>query len=699
MKAALKHLIFDLAGKDPEAVVVSFLTGDAERARSMVAEICSLLPDRRHFMVTAGPVPPMSGVETVVLEPGDAGQLWLQLHRRLRRYRIGMAPVLLDDPGYRPLRRAAFAFAPGKVLAFNGRGERHHLQLRTAISSLLFVRGVPLDRIHLRPRWLVPWSQNRTTVPAESWVVEGRSGTPLRPTVGVLSPYLPWPLAHGGAVRIYNLLREASREFDICLLSFAERAEPPDVGPLAGFCRKIVVVAKPELREPRWATWRPPEVVEYETPAMRSAIEKLRREEEIRLLQVEYTQLAPYGGDILVEHDVTQDLYRQVWDRTRTTPARWDWWRWRRFENRAVTRYARVVTMSDKDAALLATSNTRTIANGVDLDRYRPGPERPGRRFLFIGSFRHFPNVVAYRYLVEEIWPLVRRAMSDAELIVVAGPDPKLHWANFTGTTMLDVPPGVRLLEFVADVRPLYDGTNVVLVPTRESAGTNIKVLEAMAMKRAVVSTASGCAGLGLKHGRSVWIADSAESFAAGIRTLCTDAGLRRQIAAAARRTAEQRFGWDRLGGLQRSLWRELAGPGLVLRRATTGDLAAIAEIQSAAPTAAQWEAASYLDWDCRVAEHHSRVVGFIALRSITPDEREILNVAVDPAERRQGIGKSLVAAALEELDGRCFLEVRESNQAAIQLYQQLGFSPMGVRRNYYQPGGESAIVLEFQSC
>ncbi len=74
----------------------------------------------------------------------------------------------------------------------------------------------------------------------------------------------------------------------------------------------------------------------------------------------------------------------------------------------------------------------------------------------------------------------------------------------------------IRMLEFVRDVRPLYEEANLVVVPTLVSAGTNIKVLEAMAMERAVVSTSSGCAGLGLEHGASVWVADDPAAFADG---------------------------------------------------------------------------------------------------------------------------------------------------------------------------------------
>jgi glycosyltransferase involved in cell wall biosynthesis len=277
---------------------------------------------------------------------------------------------------------------------------------------------------------------------------------------------------------------------------------------------------------------------------------------------VEYTQLAEYGGDILVEHDVTFDLFGQIARRTRTLSTWWDWFRWRRFETRAVRRYFKVVAMSPKDAAMLRPYTEATvIENGVDLARFAPQPETPGQRLLFIGSFRHFPNIEAYRFFTGEVWPRLRGQMPEIELTVACGADYLTYWRAFTDSSGPAPDPRIRLLGFVADVRPLYVETNLVIVPTTVSAGTNIKVLEAMAMERAVVATPSGCAGLGLRHGDSVWIAESAEAFAAGIGALLADPGRRRQMAQAARRHAH-RFDWAAVGEKQRQLIREFAKPG-----------------------------------------------------------------------------------------------------------------------------------------
>lgn len=539
MKQALKRWIFRLLGKDPEAVVVCFCTGDRELCRRMVEEVRSLVTGRRHFVAT--------------------GENWPALRRELKRYRIGLAPVLLDGKP-NALRRAAFRLAPRKILAYNSRLERHHLRLDLA--SFLFWCGVPLERIWFRPRWWPLRRRLRTTTPAGDRVFEGRPCSPDRRRVAVLSPYFPYPLAHGGAVRIYHLLREMAREFDVELLCFTEGAGESELGPVLEFCARLVLVEKPCYREPGWSTLLPPEVHEFRSPAMRAAIVRERRDFGFEVLQVEYTQLAGYGGDILVEHDVTFDLFGQIARRDRTLAAWWDFVRWRRFERRVVGRYRRVVVMSKKDAGLLGrTVPSVVLENGVDLERFRAAPEQPGQRLLFIGSFRHFPNITAYRFFTSEVWPLLREQFPEMTLTVVCGPDYLGYWRTFTDSLAPQPDARIRLLGFVADVRPLYQEANLALVPTTVSAGTNVKVLEAMAMGRAVVSTTSGCAGLGLLHGHSVWVADGGTAFAAGIATLIADPDRRRQIADAALGHARRNFDWRAIGEKQHEVLRACLEP------------------------------------------------------------------------------------------------------------------------------------------
>jgi glycosyltransferase involved in cell wall biosynthesis len=524
---ALKRWFFSLLGKDPEAVVAHFVAGPAERGAAMAAEIRALEPEREHIVIEGG---------------ADEGfwMLYRRARRLLRRKRIGLAPVLIHGAPH-PLRWVALALAPRKLLAFNERGERHHLRLSTPIASWLFWRGVPLDRIFLRP-----WKSADTRKATQYRVLEGRPLIAGRRRVAIVSPYFPWPLSHGGAVRIYHLLREAARDFDIDIFAFAEAGSEAQAQPVLDLVHRAVLFEMPRYRHPRWASLLPPEVREFDSPVLR----ELLAHESFDLTQVEYTHLADYGGEVLAEHDVTFDLYRQIHARERRLSTWWDLWRWERYERRMIAEFRAVAVMSAKDAELLGESNAVVLPNGVDLERFTPEPEAEGQRLLFVGSFRHFPNVQAFAFFYDEVWPVVKRRFPNAQLTVVAGPQPELYWHRPL--------PDVDFHAFVSDVRPLYAAANVVVVPTLVSAGTNLKVLEAMAMERAVVSTPSGCEGLGLRHRQSIWIAEGASEFAEATIRLLEDRNLRQQLAKAARAEAERRFDWRQIGREQKTMWEGL---------------------------------------------------------------------------------------------------------------------------------------------
>ncbi len=632
------YAVLRITGADPKAVVASFATGPPELVRGMLEEVKTLIPDRRHFVVA------------------ETESYW-DLRRRFRGVRIGMVPLLIGSPRqYR-----AFLLAPTKILAYNSRLERHHLKLSEPLASWLFWRGVPLDRIWLRPWGL--FTKDKTVVPDTHRIVEGRQESELRAKASVLSPYFPWPLSHGGAVRLYHLLREAAIEFDVTLFAFVENETDADFEKLRSVCTRLVLVPKPRYREPRWSSVAPPEVCEYRSPGM----ERLWRERAGGVRQVEFTQLGTYEGEILVEHDITFDLYRQSVEKCRNLANWWNWRRWVRFERRALERAKAVVVMSEKDAGLSAHPKAVVIENGVDLDRFVPVPERPGQRLLFIGSFRHFPNVEAFCFFTEQVWPALAREFPEMTVTVVAGPDPLLYWRD----RKLPEIERVRFLGFVSEVRPLYEEANLVLVPTVVSAGTNLKVLEAMAMERAVVSTTSGCAGLGLVHGESVWVADGAEAFREAVRRLIGDAGLRERLARAARRHAE-RYSWRELGRKQRALWKEFASFPLKIH-----------------PGASEGRI---------VAGHGGREIGFALTRQNGPAEWELLDLVVEPAWRRKGVAAQLLAAALEQVHGEMFLEVRESNLAARRLYERFGFVAAGRRREYYGDPPEDGIVMRLRT-
>jgi ribosomal-protein-alanine N-acetyltransferase len=120
--------------------------------------------------------------------------------------------------------------------------------------------------------------------------------------------------------------------------------------------------------------------------------------------------------------------------------------------------------------------------------------------------------------------------------------------------------------------------------------------------------------------------------------------------------------------------------------------------IQASAAEASQWQAQDYLAFDCRVAMFEGRIAGFVVSRQVGDREREILNVAVHPDFRRLGIASELLQTEIRGHAGVHFLEVRESNAAARQLYARLGFQVVGARPQYYENPIETGIVMRIFS-
>jgi GT2 family glycosyltransferase/glycosyltransferase involved in cell wall biosynthesis len=383
-------------------------------------------------------------------------------------------------------------------------------------------------------------------------VFPGRAAS-RKPRVLIASPYVPFPLSHGGAVRMYNLMRRAATQFDLVLVAFTEQQAPPPPE-LLDLCAEIVLVRRPGSHELP-SRGRPDVVEEFDSPAFHSALHQTVRKWRPAIAQLEFTQMAQYAADcgpariILVEHDVTFDLYEQLenleptWDLRQQLPL------WRRFEHDAWQRVDRVVVMSEKDRALVSRKAV-VLANGVDLDRFRPSPQPPEpRRILFIGSFAHLPNRMAVEFFLADVWPHLR----DVRLHVIAGARHD-QWKLAADLTQ----PGIELEGFVSDVRPAYERAALVVAPLVASAGTNIKILEAMAMGKAVVSTPAGVNGLDLSPGRDFVLVKTASKMVDAIHRLFDDPAARTQIETSARLRVERDFGWAQIARHQSALYRDL---------------------------------------------------------------------------------------------------------------------------------------------
>jgi GT2 family glycosyltransferase/glycosyltransferase involved in cell wall biosynthesis len=386
-------------------------------------------------------------------------------------------------------------------------------------------------------------------------VFPGRAKRGL-PVVLAATAYLPFPLAHGGAVRIFNLMARAALDFDQVMIAFCdELATPPRE--LLELCVEIVMVKRKGTHYRR-STARPDMVEELDSDAFRGALRQIVRKWKPAVAQLEFTPMAQYAMDcipaktILVEHDITFDLHEQL---VRTNPsweARQQLDKWRSFETAAWSTVDRIVTMSSKDRDTVGLPCVRCLPNGVDLVRFQPSTqlEEPGR-ILFIGSFTHLPNLLALEFFVNEVWPL----LDDLKpvLHVIAGARHE-YYLDFYRKQVFA--PRMELDGFVSDVRGAYARASAVIAPLTASAGTNIKILEAMAMGKAIVSTQAGINGLDVAGG--VLVEKDAAAFARALRLCLTDDAERRRLAHAARAIVERDYGWDEIGKKQRAMYEEL---------------------------------------------------------------------------------------------------------------------------------------------
>jgi glycosyltransferase involved in cell wall biosynthesis len=386
---------------------------------------------------------------------------------------------------------------------------------------------------------------------------------PGRLKVLLVSPFLPYPLSHGGAVRIFNLCRALSGRVDFVLIAIREKGEAVEFVHLSEVFRRIYVVDIDEHASPDITL--PAQVRGHQSGALRALIADVARSWQPDLLQVEYTHMAAFAAaapgipSILVEHDLTFDLYRQLAASKGTPEAGAEHGRWLEFERNWLAQYTAVWTVSAQDRATVlevagrSPSTTFAVPNGVDVRRFRPdsSPADP-LSILYVGSFRHLPNLLGFEVLVRHVMPRVWGRFPQVRLQVVAGPNPERY------RNQPSPDPRIEILGFVEDLRPLYAKANVVVVPLEVSAGTNIKVLEAMACGKAIVSTPVGCAGLGLQDGVEILIRDEWESFADAVSAIL--AGSDRLLGTRARSAAEDRFSWTAIAEAAYESYQSRAG-------------------------------------------------------------------------------------------------------------------------------------------
>lgn len=388
---------------------------------------------------------------------------------------------------------------------------------------------------------------------------------------------LPYPPREGHQLRSWHLLCAAAErhEVDLLCLQRPEDDHPPDPA-LGRRVRRLTCVPLPAVADPRllldgglrWLAGRSSLLgARYVGAALRAAFRA--RLEEAELVHLDMLALA----DLMAEVPATMPLvlnahnveYRLLEARIALAASaaqrqllRWRVAELRAFERRACVRATRVLACSDEDAAqlqaLAPAARVAVLPNGVDLEAYRPAssPQPAPHGLVFVGQMGWFPNRDGIAHFLRETFPRIRRTH----------PVPLQVVGHRAGLLLPDAPTeAVQFTGFLDDLRPTVHAATVYVVPLRVGSGTRLKVLEAMAMGKAIVSTRIGAEGIGLRDGIDALLADTPEAFAAAVCRLLDDASLRQRLGAAARASAEARFGWTAIGARLLSVYDELLAP------------------------------------------------------------------------------------------------------------------------------------------
>jgi len=225
------------------------------------------------------------------------------------------------------------------------------------------------------------------------------------------------------------------------------------------------------------------------------------------------------------------------------------WLEWRKMEG-AERRYLRladlVLTVSGTDrdafASFLDPEKLTVIPTGVDLDYFQPKPGQEAENSLvFTGSMDWLPNEDAIFYFAEAILPLIKRRFPDVSLQVV-GRNPSRKLQALAGSEK-----SIELTGWVNDIRPFLVRGAVCIVPLRIGGGTRLKIFEAMAMGKGVVSTSVGAEGLAVQSGENILLADTPNDFAESVISLLTNPKRRQQLGTAARTMVQENYSWTRV--------------------------------------------------------------------------------------------------------------------------------------------------------
>lgn len=395
----------------------------------------------------------------------------------------------------------------------------------------------------------------------------------------IITDYLPYPPITGDLIRTYNLIRRVARRHRVWLTGFLPASDGAErVSHLQAFCQGVEAVSLPR----RHKLARLPGLLQYilagipfdfeflHSQGLSDRIRRLASTVDFDIVQIEQSRMAPYlevlppdthSKSILIFHNIAAYQYDRI-SHVELKPARRvrAWLHSRmlyRWEPRYAERFDRCITVSEVDRDLLMKANPRlrvdVVPNGVDTQIYQLLPlENTQLALLLIGNMSYAPCADGALWFCDQVLPHIRRVLGEVEVWIV-GISPPPEVVRLGGD-------GVHVTGRVEDVIPYYRRSAISVVPLRAGGGTRLKILEAMALGRPVVSTSIGCEGLDVVDGRHLLIADAPEHFAERMVRLLKDKALYQRLVTEARWLVETKYDWDVIAEQLLSIYPEILG-------------------------------------------------------------------------------------------------------------------------------------------
>jgi O-antigen biosynthesis protein len=445
--------------------------------------------------------------------------------------------------------------------------------LMSLLGAMVKIPRILLNRMGARK--FSQLSDEETLAAIDTWffyrhkyVLNGRVGTPPRKIL-LISKRLP-KLGFDGSWILVNLIRGLSERHELTLLSFMETDdEKPHADYLKQFCKEVKTITLYPYSDELKSAFLFSKIFAVFNAflLMRKEVLNRLKKEDYDLVQCEYLHTLNFIPDLsrfpsLLTHHEVLSLARERSFRAATglsqKISRFVKWNLTRFyEKRVCRKVKRVAVLSavDRDylQSRLKLPKPLLARTGVDTEFFNPcsGCVEMPNSLIFVGYFKHPPNVEALHYFFHKIWPGILHAVPGARMTVVGryAPPEVLAYSRKDVVTFTD---------FVPDLRPCLQRHAVFVAPIVSGAGLRGKILEALAMGKAVVATRRCVEGYPFAHGRELMIARNAEEFVQATVSLLNDPARRASLGKLGRAKVEQEFGFRRFTQTYENLHAEL---------------------------------------------------------------------------------------------------------------------------------------------